>query len=363
MSSVRQIARQMKISVATVSRALNNHPEISPDTRDRVLKTANGMGYLAPIGKRITTNVGLVFACEMPFGEFDALLIDGILRGLGEQRFDLTMLNLERDKAESETYTQFFMRKGIRGAILRTDAHSRKICELIAQEAFPSIVVADRFESSAVNYIYTDSGPDSRRAVEHLLNLGHRRIAFVMNHIPDHDHEDRFNGYREALAAAEIAVDPELVVKIGADLSGGKASLNRLLSLPHPPTAVYYADPLACVGAMTRSHELRVSIPEDLSIIGFDDGDMRFRVWPAMTAVCQSASQLGFEAALWLVRTITGRETSPLRKQASTFFEVHGTTGRAPRQVVRILPDGSRLVAGEPIVRRPSGPRANRRSE
>ena len=92
-------------------------------------------------------------------------------------------------------------------------------------------------------------------------------------------------------------------------------------------------------------------IPEDLSIVGFDDGDSRFRVWPALTAVCQNASQLGFEAALWLTRTLSGRETSPLRKQASTFFEVHGTTGQAPQQVVRILPDGSRPASGASVAR------------
>jgi DNA-binding LacI/PurR family transcriptional regulator len=352
MSSVRQIAQRMRVSAATVSRALNNHPEISPDTRDRILKTANDLGYLSAVGKRVTTNIGLVFVSDMEFSEFDGLLISGMLRGVAEKRFDLAIVNLVRDKGEGETYTQFFMRKGIRGAILRTDTHSRKICEMIAAEGFPSIVVADRFDAPNINYIYMNSVPDSRRAVEHLIHLGHTRIAFVMNHIPDHDHEDRFSGYRQALESAGIEIDPELTVKIGADLSGGKASLNRLLTLPQPPTAVYYADPLACVGAVSRAHELGVRIPDELSIVGFDDGDIRFRVWPALTAVCQNASQLGFEAALWLTRTLGGQEKSPLRKQASTFFEVHGTTGRAPQQVVRILPDGSRLAAGSAPARR-----------
>jgi DNA-binding LacI/PurR family transcriptional regulator len=317
-----------------------------------VLKTANVLGYTSSVGKRVTTNIGLVFACEMPFSEFDGLLIGGMLRGVGEQRFDLTIVNLERDKAEGETYTQFFMRKGIRGAILRTDAHSRQICEMIAQEGFPCVVVAERFESPSVNFICTNSGPDSRRAVEHLVHLGHTRIAFVMNHVPDHDHEDRLNGYREAMEAMRVPIDPELLVKIGADLSGGKASLNRLLSLPQPPTAIYYADPLACAGALTRAHELHVRIPEELSIVGFDDGDFRFRVWPALTAVCQNAAQLGFEAALWLTRTLGGREKSPLRKQAATSFEVHGTTGQAPQQAIRILPDGSRPAPGALVARR-----------
>lgn len=332
------------MSVATVSRALNNHPEINHETRDRVLKAANELGYQSTVGKRVTTNIGFVFVCDLPFSEFDGMLLSGALRGVGEQRFDLTILNIERDKAESESYSQFFMRKGIRGAILRTDAHSRATCEEIAAEGFPSIVVADRFESPLVNFIYSDSGSDSRRAVDHLLDLGHRRIAFVMNNIPDRDHTDRLLAYQQALTAAAVTADPNFVVKIGADLQGGRASLNRLLALPEPPTAIYYADALACIGAIGRAHELRVSIPEDLSIIGFDDGDLRFRVWPTLTAVCQDATQIGFEAALWLTRTINGREAEPMRKQALTTFEVHGTTGRPPVQAVRILPDGTRLT-------------------
>src|SRR5262245_18689038 len=188
MSSVRQIARRMRVSTATVSRALNNHPEISSETRDRVLKTANEVGYYGSVGKRVTTNVGLVFTSDAPFTEFDSLLLSGMLRGVAEQRFDVTVVNLERDKAAGETYTQFFMRKGLRGAVLRTFTHSRRTCELIAEEGFPSIVVAEHFENPAVNCIYADSAPDSRLAVDHLIHLGHRRIAFMMNHVPDHDH-------------------------------------------------------------------------------------------------------------------------------------------------------------------------------
>jgi DNA-binding LacI/PurR family transcriptional regulator len=345
MSSVREIARRMRVSAATVSRALNNHPEISANTRDRVLKAANQLGYSNSVGKRVTTNIGLVFTSDIPFTEFDGLIVSGMMRGLGEQRFDVTIVNLERDKAESETYTQFFMRKGIRGAILRTDTHSRQICQAIAEEDFPSVVVAERFESPRVNYIYTDSSPESRRAIDHLIHLGHSRVAFVMNHIPDHDHGDRFDAYRESLSAVGLEYDPELVVKVPADLAGGKSSLNRLLSLPRPPTGVYYADPLACVGAMARAHELGVRIPEDLSIIGFDDADIRFRVWPTLTAVCQNASQLGFEAALWLTRKLAGRDEGPLRQRATGFFEVHGSTGRPTRNIVRVLPDGARLAA------------------
>ena len=128
MSSVRRIAKEMRVSVATVSRALNNHPEISPDTRERILKAANEIGYFGTVGKRVTTNIGLVYTSDARFYEYDAVLMAGIVRGVGEQRFDVTIINLERDKADGETYTQFFMRKGLRGVILRTLAQSRHIC-------------------------------------------------------------------------------------------------------------------------------------------------------------------------------------------------------------------------------------------
>jgi DNA-binding LacI/PurR family transcriptional regulator len=117
------------------------------------------------------------------------------------------------------------------------------------------------------------------------------------------------------------------------------------MSLTTPPTAIYYADPLACIGAITRAYEIGLKIPEDVSIVGFDDADIRFRVWPVLTAVCQDATQFGFEAALWLTRAIVNPQEGPMRKQVNTFFEVHGTTGQPPSRPIRILPDGRRIPA------------------
>jgi DNA-binding LacI/PurR family transcriptional regulator len=342
--SVRKIAKQTRVSVATVSRALNNHPEIATETRERILKAANDVGYFGSVGKRVTTNIGLVYTSDMRFSEYDAVLLSGILRGVGEQRFDVTIVNLERDKSDGETFTQFFMRKGLRGVILRTLARSRHICQAIADEGFPSVVVAEHFEAPSVNFICYDSRADSRRAIEHLISLGHRRVALSVHIVPDRDHDARRQGYLEALEAAAIEFDPELVVSVVADMDGGKSAINRLMSLPNPPTAVYFTDPLACVGAVARAHALGLRVPDDLSIVGFDDGDVRFRTWPVFTAVCQDAAQLGFEAALWLTRKLTGVDGAAVRKEMSTFFEVHETTGLPPARPVRVLPNGTRVA-------------------
>lgn len=355
MSTVRAIANRMQVSVATVSRALNNHPEISAETRDRVLKAANEVGYQSSIGKRVMTNIALAYTSQIRFTDFDGLILAGMLRGVTEQGFSVTILQIESEKAENETYTQLFMRKGIRGAVLRTMSHSRTVCEAIAHEDFPAVVVAERFDDEKVNYIYSKSGVESRRAIEHLLHLGHRRIAFVMNYREDADHHDRLLAYRAALTAAGIEVDDDLILALPASFESGKVSLNRLLSLPAPPTAIFFADPLPCHGALARAHELGISVPEQLSLIGCDDGQMRTRTWPEMSAVCQDATALGFEAALWLTRrlALAGSEqtkskvgTGPaLRKALNSFFEVRGTTGPLPSRVIRALPDGSKSFA------------------
>lgn len=345
MSSVRQIARIAKVSVATVSRALNNHPDVDPLTRDRVVAAANQSGYAPGVGKRLTTVLGLVYPGEpvkADYGAFDAALLTGILRGVNEQKFDVKLVNLNRDKSGEETYTQFFMRKGLRGVIVRTFENTRNVCQAIAQEGFPAVVVADRFDDPKVNFICCDSRDDSRRAVEHLIQLGHRRIACAVHNVPDTDHRDRRDGYAQALSDHRIAFDESLVFEIVASFEGGVAAINRIMGSPNPPTAVFFTDPLATVGAMRRCQELEIDVPGELSIVGFDDSDIRHHTWPPFTAVCQDARALGEAAALWLTRSLLGQADRRLRVVRPTMLDVNLTTARPSRERFRVLPDGSR---------------------
>lgn len=343
MASVRDIARQTNLSITTVSRVLNNHPEIKPETRARVLSAVNRVGYVPNIGKRVVSNVGLVYTSEMPFSAYDATLMAGMLRGLAEHKLNLTVVNIEREKTEGETYSQFFVRKGLRGAIVRTLSRSRHICEAIANEGLLAVVVAERFEKQNVNYICCQSRDASRKAVEHLIHLGHRRIGLAVHQEPDADHLDRQEGYKDAMAAAGLRYDPELVFPLIANFEGGAAAMSRIMSLPVPPTAVYFTDPLATVGAMARAQAMGLKIPNDLSVVGFDDGEERKRSFPPMTAVVQNVEQLGHEAALWMARRITGLSAEPLQRVLETNFEVNLTTGLPAKDPVWVLPDGTRM--------------------
>lgn len=349
MTSVRKIAERVGVSVATVSRALNNHPDVKEETRKAVLDAANESGYSPKMGKRLTNVIGLVYPTDpirADYGAFESAILAGILRGVDEQRFDVTLINMSRDKKDNETYTQFFMRKGVRGVIIRTIDTSPILAERIAEEGFPCVAIAEVSDDPNLNYICADSKPDSIRAVEHLIRNGHRRIALAHHVVLDHDHRDRLEGYIEAHRQHQLPVDESLMVAFPGTIEGGSAALDRLLRLDDPPTAIYLTTPLMTMGALHRCLELGLHVPQDLSIVGFDDANVRNSTFPPFTAVCQDATMLGLEAARWLTRSMRGLSDGKLRERRPTYFDINRSTGPAPERPTRILPDGRAVRGG-----------------
>ena len=327
MSSIRDIARQVGVSPATVSRALNQRSSVGPELRKRILGAVNRSRYVPRVGVRSTANVALVYTGESSIDSpFDGALMRGINQRLEEHKLDLMILSFGgREGKSGEDYSHRFMHKGIRGVILRTTMAARPVCEQIAASGFPAVVVGERFDNSAVNYIYCESRKCSREAVQHLIDLGHRRIGLGINVTEDSDHADRMAGYFDALGAANIAMDDRLIFRVPAQRQGGVQLIRRIATMPDRPTAVYIADPMTAIGAIGEAQSMELAVPRDLSIVGFDDGEVRFFVYPQMTAVCQDAAKLGREAVEALLRLISGQE-SVVRLALPTVFEVHGST-------------------------------------
>ena len=330
MPSVRAIASRLSVSPATVSRVLNNHPDVDAGTRERVLACINELGYVPKIGRRITNVIALAYPDEpvrSEYGSFEPALLNGIMRGLEERQFDLKLLSIRRDKAADESYTQFFLRKGIRGVIMRCFRYNRSVITAIAEEGFPCVVVAAEFDDPRVSFVRADSYPSSRQAVEHLLGLGHRRVGLVVHNVPDTDHADRRRAYDDALYCARIPVDPLLVMELPASIASGEQALDALLGLKDPATAIFATNPMTALGIMRRAQERGIVVPRDLSVVGVDDSDVRMHVWPRLSAVTQDASAIGLEASLWLTRAITLESPAiECRRTIPTSFEVNGTT-------------------------------------
>ncbi|MEQ9460331.1 MAG: LacI family DNA-binding transcriptional regulator [Phycisphaeraceae bacterium] len=333
MASVREIAKLAGVSTATVSRVLNNHPRVSDGARQKVLMVANESRYVPSIGRRSTGNIAYVYTDHTTLDSpYDAAIVQGIFETLEQHQLDLVVINARQARQTSETFSQMFLRKGVRGAVLRTTETTRHYCAAIAEEGFPAVVVGDRFDSSTIVTVDYESKQASREAIEHLIDLGHRRIAIATNVVDDTDHRDRMAGYREALEAAGIGVDPRMIIQTPANLEGGSQMIRRVMTMTDRPTAIFITDPFTCVGAMNETRALGLDIPGHVSLVGFDDSQLRSSVYPRMSAVCQDAKRLGSEALELLNTLVTDADFQPakLGRSLRAWFEVNGTTGPAP---------------------------------
>jgi len=245
MTTVRAIAKKTGVSIATVSRVLNNQDGVSDEVRQRVGNAVNSDRYVSSVGRRSTTNVAMLYTGDASLNSpFDNAVLEGLTRGMQDSNLDLMVLETRRLRRKGETYSQALVRKGVRGVVVRTTTNTRSVCEAIAHENFPAVVVGDRFDDDRVCSVYSDSRAASRDAVEYLIGLGHRRIALCSNIVVASDHEDRTMGYRDAMARHGLPVEEELVTHMPATRLGGAQLMRRFMPLPNrPSTMVKYSEP------------------------------------------------------------------------------------------------------------------------
>jgi LacI family transcriptional regulator len=343
MTTIRRVAQKAGVSIATVSRVVNGSTAVAPELRDRVLEAVSRCGYAPTIGRRSAASIGLVYTGPFSVGSpYDAACLDGIVSAMLDSEFDLKIAHLRRDKSAKETYSQFFFRKGIRGAILRCTSADRDVARMIGDEGFPAVVLGDRFHHPRLSFAYNESRAASVEGVEHLVSLGHKRIAFAANDIDDGDHLDRLEAYRETLSGHGL-YDEQLEHRVPAHRLDGAQLMRKIMSIAQPPTAVFIADPLTACGAINEAHKLGLRVPEELSILGFDDSDTRFSVVPTMTAICQDSRELGRLAYETLVQRCEGSIEGQPAGLGEAWLEINHTTARASAHPVRIMPNGERL--------------------
>ncbi|MEQ8847317.1 LacI family DNA-binding transcriptional regulator [Botrimarina sp.] len=345
MASIRQVAKEAGVSTATVSRVLNGHTSVGPDLRDRVLHAANRCDYAPTVGKRTAERIALLYAGDFWLeSPYDSACVVGLSRAMRKSPYDLVLLDHRRDRHPNETLKQFFSRKGVCGAVIRSTLEFRGQLAAMAEEDVPLVVLGDHFNSDRLRFAYADSLEASREAMEHLLALGHTRIAFLGCDRDDGDHLDRLQAYRDVLGQAGLLCESD-IHRVPPYRMDGAPVARRLLSRPDRPTALFIADPLVAVGVINEAHSMGVRLPADLSVVGFDDSDTRMSVFPRMTAVCQDSALLGETAFAMLCDLIDlGGPFDAAPEPQTAWFEIHETTGPAPQAVAAFLP-GSRSGA------------------
>lgn len=332
MPSLREIASRSGVSTATVSRALNSHPQVNSVTREKVLRAAETLGYSA---NRVTEStdgvqrVALVYPGAVwisMHSPFDAALFRGFAQCMAESELEITLFDLRRRLRSGESYASLFRRRGISAAVLRSDDSTIHLCERIARDGVPTVMLGERPTDDSISYVTGASKHATREAIQHLIGLGHQHIAICHNNVLTTDHHDRIEGWAEVLKENGIEPGPADQIQIPAALANGGVLLRKIMSMSPRPTAVFVTDPILGIGLVNDAHAHGIKIPHDLSVVGVDDDNLRLLSVPKLTAVCQDSAAIGRSAVTLLRQMLDGVTTEPAQVRMDAWFEVRETT-------------------------------------
>jgi LacI family transcriptional regulator len=334
-TTIRDIARLSGVSIATVSRVLNDRPDVSTETREAVLEVVRRLGFSTNRSARALSagRTGLVgVTLPIVHAPYFSFILAGAAEGLYEQDMRAILCPTLHQHEREVTLLDRLMHGTTDGAILLLPEETSDELTHLQQQRFPFVVVDPRLQlGEGIPSITAAHASGAKRATEHLLALGHRRIAAITG--PDGwvATDERRNGYHAALAADAVVPDPGLEVTSNWMISGGYEAGSALLELPDPPTAIFAFNDNLAIGAMRAARARGLRVPEDLSIVGFDDTEEAAIVTPALTTVRQPLAEMGRMAVSLLVRLLDRQRVEALRVELATRLVVRESTAPPAR--------------------------------
>lgn len=336
-TDIRDIARHLGLSVSTVSKALNGYGSVSEKTRARILQAAQEFHYSPSRAARSLRNnrtekIGLVLYTSTPLSSRSSEYYFEIIRGAAtaaEGRGYNLILYLTVG-SQRERLIQLCRSREVDCLILMvgTGTVSEPVEVLLAEE-LPFIVLNKHPQLPGASYIVSEHEAGAFQAVEHLIGLGHRRIAYLGRDDDLETSGDRYAGYRRALEAHGIAPDETLVALASSQPQGAYHAMEGLLELADRPTAVFaYSDAWA-IGALRAINDSGLSVPDDLSLVGFDDLRAASLTHPPLTTVRQQLAELGRRAIeALLIQVEQGDDPSPVDQAVPVELVVRQSTAR-----------------------------------
>lgn len=325
--SMLEIAQIAGVSLSTVSRALANSPRVKLETRQRIQKLAQEMGYLPNaiargLATRRTFTLGVV-AVDIT-DPFIAEFIQAIDQAALSSGFSVILSNCRGDPQRELAAINTLRQRRVDGIIVPDPLVADTSLSLLAEAGVPIVL----FNQKQYPYsICTDNVDGARQAVRHLLDLGHKRIAY-MGKSHREDSLERQTGYKQALLGVGIFPDPALIVEADSSPGGGWHIFKQLLDLPAPPTAVFCFDDLTAVGIISAAQSGGLRVPDHLSVVGFDDIGLSSYLAPPLTTIAQQVERISHLMVDMVSKLLEGHR-EPIQVTLPGKLVVRATT--APR--------------------------------
>ncbi len=333
-ATIRDVARTAGVSVATVSRVLNDHPHVSAQTRDAVLRAVRERRFSTNRSARGLSRgrTGLV-GVTLPFvhATYFALMLAGLADALYERELRAVVCPTLQEHDREVGLLERLMHGTTDGAILMLPSESGEELAGLQAYRYPFVVLDPRERlDDGIASVSAQNAAGARDATRLLLELGHRRIGLVTGPDGWFATEERLLGHQAALASAGVLPDPALVEVGDFQLESGREAALRLLDLPEPPTAIFAFNDDMAIGALRAAGERGLSVPRDLSVVGFDDQAQARVVTPALTTVRQPLDEMGRMAVGLLARLLEGQRVEAVKVELATRLVVRDSTGPAP---------------------------------
>lgn len=331
--TIDDVARVAGASTKTVSRVLNNEPNVRESLRQRVLSAVEALNYRPLTSARsLATNrsfmIGLLYDNRSP--SYIMEVQAGVLEACEARHYSMMVQPLSSTAAGFvERVEDILSRHQPDGLILTPPITDHvQLLDYLRKRGLPFASIAPRHATDCIG-VMLDEREAAAAMVQHLVSLGHRRIAHILGD-PQHGAGTwRLAGYRDGLKRAGLKPDPKCMVQGQFSFESGVAAMRQLLALPQRPTAVFAADDDMAVGAIWAAAEAGVSVPGEISICGFDDTLIATQVWPPLTTIHQPVRDMGRRATEELLRRVLDKGEATM-VQVDYELRIRGSTARAP---------------------------------
>lgn len=310
--TIYDIARLAGVSTATVSKVFNHTGRISDKTRRRVLAISEELGYRPSVvasaltGKR-TYSIGLLIPdLANPFFAELARHVEDRAHELG---YNVMICNTDNDESKELKYVQLLRQKSVDGIIAATGVKNDAALKELISHQVPISLIARNHSHLSASSVQVDDYAGGYAAAQHLIGQGHKRIAIVLENLRITSSKERLRGYRDALNDAGIPYDPTFVLESDFTIEGGRQAGGRLLDAAEPPSAVFACNDLLAIGVLQAAKERRVHVPEQLSVIGFDNTILAEIASPPLTTIAQPIEAMGHQVVDLIVDEIAGKST------------------------------------------------------
>jgi LacI family transcriptional regulator len=338
---MRDVAEQAGVSVTTVSHVINNSRPVNPETRTRVEQAMQVLGYQPNVlarslrrGKTHTIGVILPDNANPYFAE----VVRGIEDTSFAQGYSVILCNSDNDLDKEHLYTNVLIEKQVDGIIFVAAGLSEENISNLQKRGVPSVLVDRQVPGVQLDSVFADNQAGGFLATNHLVGLDHTSIACITGPRGVLSSSERVAGYRQALEAAGLHPNPEWLVEGDFQYQSGYSAAQQLLQDDNTPSAIFACNDLMAIGAYRYAHENRLRIPQDISIIGFDDIRLAEFTNPPLTTVHQSKARMGTQAAELLLERIANEDLAIRQEIVAVQLVVRASTAQKQQIVSGAAP-------------------------